>query len=72
MEEFVSKSLSLLSLERETELSSGEAVVATQLQQPKLLQSKGVALLSLKVSALYLDLYFIYLYMYMYTCTCMQ
>ena len=46
----MSKSLTLLSLEREAELSNGEAVISAQLHQPKLLESKGVALLSLKVS----------------------
>lgn len=53
MEEFVSNSLSLLLLEREAELSRGEAVVAAQLQQPKLLESKGICLLRLKVSPLF-------------------
>lgn len=50
MEEFISKSLSLLSLEREAELSEGEALVSTQLQKSKLLESKGICLLRLKVS----------------------
>jgi hypothetical protein len=49
MEEFVSSSLSLLSLEREAELSRGEAIITAQLQQPKLLESKGKCLLKLKV-----------------------
>ena len=49
MEEFVSSSLSLLYLEREAELSRGEAIIAAQLQQPKLLESKGTGLLRLKV-----------------------
>ena len=45
----MSSSLSLLSLEREAELSRGEAIIAAQLQQPKLLESKGTGLLRLKV-----------------------
>ena len=59
MEEFVSSSLSLLSLEREEELSRREAITATQLQQPKLMESKGNCLLKLKVSILKQHKYFI-------------
>ena len=46
----MSSSISLLSLEREAELSRGEAIVSAQLQQSKLLESKRNCLLRLKVS----------------------
>ena len=49
MEEYISKSLSLLSLEREAELSRGEAIISSQLQDSKLLESRGICLLRLKV-----------------------
>ena len=49
MEEFISKSTALLSLEREAELSRGEAFLSTQLQQSKLL---AICLQQLKVSLL--------------------
>ena len=50
MEQFISKSLSLLSLEREAELLKGEGIISSQLQYPKLLESKGICLLNLKVN----------------------
>lgn len=50
MEEFISKSLALLSLERESELSKGEAFYSAHIQQSKLFEARGICLRRLKVS----------------------